>query len=495
MQSVIEQYTAFLRSKARRASPRGIDKLPPLNKSLFPYQSDCLDFALRIGSGAQFLDTGLGKSIIELDWGRVIAELNNKPVLMLAPLAVGPQHQREAAKFGIEAHYIRDPDHIKPGVNICNYERLHMFRPDMFSGIVLDESSIVKSYGGKTSLALMAFAEAVPYRLAATATPAPNDHMELGQHSQFLQVMASNEMLARWFISDQSDMGRYRLKRHGVDDFWSWVASWARMASRPSDLGYSNSGFVLPPMRVDLHYVSANIVDGAGDGELFRKVDTSATAIHKEKRITAAARADRVAEIVYADPNEPWVVWCDSDYEADELIKRIPDGVEVSGSMSSDYKELVAEWFCGIEVPCTCGSKHMQTIEERNEKKKIGGRCAICELQNKRRILITKPSIFGFGMNFQHCARTAFVGLSFSYESYYQAIRRFYRFGQKRQVQIHVALAETESIIWQTIQRKAKDHEIMKEAMTSAMQRATQQRECKTAYIPRQNATIPGWMK
>lgn len=460
MTEVLDSYMAFLRAKARRASPKGIDRLPPLNSHLFPYQADCLDFALRIGSGAQFLDTGLGKSIIELDWGRVISELNNKPVLMLAPLAVGPQHQREAAKFGIESHYIREPDQIKPGVNICNYERLHMFRPDQFSGIVLDESSIVKSYGGKTSLALMEFAEAVPYRLAATATPAPNDHMELGQHSQFLQVMASNEMLMRWFVADQSDMGRYRLKRHGVDDFWSWVASWARMASKPSDLGYSDKGFILPPMQIDLHYVSANIVDGAGEGELFRKVDTSATAIHKEKRLTAAARADRVAELVSAEPNEPWVIWCETDYEADALTERIPEACEVRGSMKDDEKESRLVAFS----------------------------------EGRERVLLTKPRMGGKGMNWQHCARSAFVGLSFSYEDYYQAIRRFYRFGQKRRVHIHITLAETESIIWQTIQRKARDHEIMKAAMTEAMQRATQQRECKTAYIPRQQAKLPEWL-
>lgn len=640
-QTALDHYFSMIRRKARRAVPRGLAKVPALNDAMFSYQADVTDYLLRVGCGAGFLDTGMGKALIGLEWGRVIGEATNKPVLMLAPLAVGPQHAREAARFGIDAAYVRDATKIKTPIVITNYERMHLFDPDLFGGLVCDESSVVKSFGGKTSKNLMAFAERIPYVLALTATPAPNDHMELGQHSQLLRVMASNEMLARWFVADQSQKGRYRLKHHGVADFWSWVAGWARMAAQPSDLGYSDVGFERPGHQVDLHYVDADLRAGAAYDELFRHVDTSATAIHKEKRITAKARAERIAEIVKADPNETWLVWCDTDYEADALSLVLPEAVEVRGSDSSDYKEAAAMWFCGIEGECTCGNQstqkianenykpsqmqviqqslnlaepqkktqntctptterikisglgqrnkiicetsieeddtqNLQNCEKKPERKPLIGEketqksdsqmyssllgspsnstmqctslkmesvqsaeeiavaedcesiiviqqeklgdysathaisgseslairqslskklCYTCELQKKKtKILITKASIFGFGLNFQHCARVAFCGLSFSYEQYYQAIRRCDRFGQTRKVQVHVALAETESVIWNTIQRKAHDHETMKAAMTAAMRREVAKRETKTAYIPRQIARLPQWL-
>jgi hypothetical protein len=459
---VLADYYALLQRKSRAAQMRGLASVPALNPQMFGYQHDVTDFLLRCGSGAAFLDTGLGKSFIELEWGRVIAEATNRPVLMFAPLAVGPQHEREAAKFGVDARYIRTPDQITgPGAWITNYERMHLFDAREFGGVILDESSIVKNYTGKTSRALIEFGAQIPYRLAATATPAPNDHMELGQHSAFLGAMASNEMLARWFTADQSEMGRYRLKKYGVEDFWAWVASWARMASHPSDLGHAEEDFTLPPLNVDLHYVDVDLQEGAGEGELFRVVDASATKIHQEKRRTASARAARIAEIVAAEPDEPWIIWCDTDYEADALTALMPDAVEVRGSMQTEMKE---ERLVGFS---TGGIRH----------------------------LITKSSIAGFGLNWQHCARVAFVGLSFSYESYYQAIRRTWRFGQSRPVSVHIAIAETEGMIWNTIQRKARDHETMKVAMNAAMRQAVQSHETKLPYRPKQSALIPSWLR
>lgn len=459
--SVLRNYYAFLRSKKRQAKMRGLSSVPSLNPLMFDYQAYVTDFLLRVGSGAAFLDTGMGKSFISLEWGRVIVEKTNKPVLMLAPLAVGPQHEREGRRFGIDCTYIRDPSQIKgPGIWITNYERLHLFDKDMFGGIILDESSIVKAFTGKTSRALIAFGESIPYRLAATATPAPNDHMELGQHSSFLGVMPSNEMLARWFTADQSEMGRYRLKKYGINDFWSWVASWARMATIPSDLGYNDEGFLLPKLNQELHYVDADITKNKQDGELFRFVDTSATKIHREKRQTAGARAEKIAEIVHNEIDETWVIWCDTDYEADELKLRIPSAIEVRGSMPMEKKEQRINAFSNGEI------KH----------------------------LITKPSLTGFGLNWQHCARSAFVGLSFSYESYYQAIRRLWRFGQQRTVNSHIALAETEDIIWRAIQRKANDHETMKSQMNAAMKRAIQESEVKISYQPTKSAQLPEWL-
>ena len=775
-QQMLDRYFSMIRRKARRAVPKGLAKIPDLNSAMFAYQADVTDYLLRIGCGAGFLDTGMGKALIGLEWGRVIHEHTHKPVLMLAPLAVGPQHAREAARFGIDAAYVRDASKIKSPIVITNYERMHLFDPELFGGLVCDEcfpcdtiinvlsidgkpsekyikdirigeniinafgvdvvsdihrrevhyavritagnkvvtsspnhpyftqrgwvgavdlcpgdyimetsegmrlvqegihsgicasendeilraillsemahvsegefgkdpcarssketrtfqgslvkdrcgqegdrennqsetyakpgnasegephvesneaqtfrawgerswfndpstntegctitelgygisfitgpiasgipdalqarlgfagkenrhrggwsialqpegggcekgrtigfvrvdgieileqghpelekyrnadgklyfydigatlhpsfsvngllvhnSSIVKSFGGKTSKALMAFAERIPYVLALTATPSPNDHMELGQHSQLLRVMNSNEMLARWFVADQSQMGRYRLKHHGVEDFWAWVASWARMAVHPSDLGYSDVGFERPCHQVTLHYVDADLTAGAAFDELFRHVDCSATSIHKEKRRTAGNRAMRIGELVAAEPHEMWCIWCDTDYEADELMRAVPGAVEVRGSMPQDMKE------------------------ER----------LLDFIDGKIRYLVTKPDIAGFGLNLQHVARCAFVGVSFSYERFYQAIRRFDRFGQTRKVQVHVTLAETESVIWNTIQRKARDHENMKAAMTAAMRREVASRETKTAYKPRQVALMPKWL-
>jgi len=459
---VLSSYYDFLRAKRRAAKVRGLSAVPELHPDMFGYQRDVTEFLLEVGCGAAFGDTGLGKSFISLEWGRVISEHTNRPVLMLAPLAVGPQHEREAQRFGLPARYVRTPDAISgPGVWITNYERLHLFDASPFAGLILDESSIVKSFTGKTSRALIEFATHVPYVLAATATPAPNDHMELGQHSALLKVMPSNEMLARWFTADQSEMGKYRLKRYGVEDFWAWVASWARMFGSPSDLGHSDEDFALPELRVDLHFVDSDITSGRGDGELFRVVDTSATRIHSEKRRTAPARALRIAELVALEPSESWCIWCDTDYEADALMAMIPEAVEVRGSHPADLKE----------------------------------RRLIDFSEGRERVIVTKPSIAGFGLNWQHCARVAFVGVSFSYESYYQAIRRFWRFGQLRPVHVHVAMADTEAVIWNTIQRKAADHAEMKRAMHAAMKEATQEYGVKLHYQPRQPARIPQWVK
>jgi hypothetical protein len=336
---------------------------------------------------------------------------------------------------------------------------LHHFNPASFGGLILDESSIIKSFTGKTTRALMEFGQSIPFRLAATATPAPNDHMELGQHSQFLGAMASNEMLARWFMADQRNMGRYRLKRHAVDPFWSWVASWARCISKPSDLGYSDEGFALPPLNLHRHVVAQDIMADTG-GALFRMPDTSATAIHKEKRLTADSRARCIADIVLGEPQEPWIVWVETDYEADAIMAYLPTAVEVRGPMPSDVKE-----------------RRLIEFTER------GG------------VLVTKPSIAGFGLNWQHCARVAFVGLSFSYEQFYQAIRRCWRFGQTRAVEAHVAMADTEEAIWLAVQRKQNDHEDMKAHMYAAMRRAVEVRGVKLNYQPTIPANLPDWIR
>ncbi|THF64343.1 helicase-related protein [Pseudothauera rhizosphaerae] len=454
-------YDEFIRRKEVRAPLAGMDRVPDLPAHLFPHQRDTVEFLLRAGRGAAFLDTGLGKTVVELEYGRRVVEHTNRPVLMLSPLAVGKQHIREAERFGVDATIARDQSDVTGArVYVANYERLHLFDRHAFGGLILDESSIVKSFTGRTSRALMNFGRDMRWRLAATATPAPNDHMELGQHSQFLGAMDSSEMLARWFIADQSEMGRYRLKRHGVKPFWSWVASWARCVCKPSDLGYSDDGFELPPLNIHQQIVETDMSAGA-DGMLFRIPDTSATAIHMEKRLTANDRAARIAEIVHGEPGEQWMVWVETDYDADAIMASLPGAVEVRGSMRTEMKEERLDAFTRGDI----------------------------------RILVSKPSIAGFGLNWQRCSRTAFVGLSFSYEMFYQAVRRFWRFGQKRSVDCHVAMAETELAIWQTIQRKKADHEAMKREMFEAMRREVLVKHVKHAYQPTSAARLPAWLQ
>lgn len=467
MTAALSSYYAAIERKRVTTPQAGLSKVPALSAAMFPHQQHCTDFALRMGRAALFLDTGLGKSLCALDWGRVVVEHTNRPVLMLAPLAVAGQHQREAEKFGIDALAIREPEQVtSPRVYITNYDRLARFDPTAFAGIVLDESSILKSFTGATTRALISAFSDTPFRLACTATPAPNDHMELGQHSQFLGAMASSEMLSRWFIADQTNMGRYRLKAPAVRPFWSWVASWARCVSKPSDLGFSNEGFELPPLNLQRHIVKADwsIDAGAeknGQGRLFRIPDTSATSIHREKRMTADARADVIAALVASEPAEAWVIWCDTDYEADALTARIPEAVEVRGSMSADQKEERLTAFSTGQV----------------------------------RVLVSKPSLCGFGLNWQHCARMAFVGLSFSYESFYQAVRRCWRFGQTRPVNVHVACADTEESVWQIVSRKAGDHDAMKREMTAAMRREAIERQVLETYAPPVPAELPSFLR
>ncbi|MFN3891972.1 MAG: helicase-related protein [Beijerinckiaceae bacterium] len=291
--------------------------------------------------------------------------------------------------------------------------------------------------------------------------------MELGQHSQFLGVMDSNEMLARWFIADQKQMGRYRLKKAAVNPFWDWVASWARCVSKPSDLGFSDDGFILPELVTHRHEIRADVSLDAGgekDGQarLFRIPEMSATSIHREKRITLGARADLIAARVNDERNESWIQWCETNDEADALIARMPKGefVEVRGNQSADEKEQKLVAFSRGDVRC----------------------------------IITKPSIAGFGLNWQHCARQAFIGLSFSYESYYQAVRRSWRFGQKRPVHVHIACADTERTIYDTVTRKADDHGVMKVAMAAAMSRAAISDKAYHPYNPEREAALPAWL-
>ena len=459
-------YRAACAAKRIAVPLRGIRRTPELNSTLFDHQRHGVEFALRTGSSALFYDTGLGKTRMMLEWGRCIVEHENKPVLMLAPLAVAQQHIGEAEAMGVEASLSRfGAPPASPRVVITNYERLERFDPKHYAAVILDESSILKSFTGKTTRKLIDTFADTCFRLAGSATPAPNDHTELGQHSAFLGVMPSPEMLSRFFIADQANAGAYRLKKPAIRPFWDWVASWARCVSKPSDLGFSDVGFEMPALNVERHVVESDRSIDAGEekdgqGLLFRMPSSSATSIHKEKRLTKDSRAVEVARIVARYPHEPICIWVDTDYEAEAVRLAVPEAVEVHGRMDADRKEELLHAFTRGEV----------------------------------RILLTKPSIAGYGLNWQHCCTTIFCGLSFSYEAFYQAVRRFWRFGQKRAVNAHVVIADTEAAILANITRKSDDHGRMKEEMTAAMRRASQEHSTLLTYNPERQASLPAWL-
>ncbi len=450
-------YATFLATKAPKAAPVGIEPAP-MPAHLKPFQADSVAFAIRQGRAALFHDTGLGKSRQQLEWCKQCADASNGYALILTPLAVTRQFEREGLALGYDCRVVRDQSEVRPGVNICNYDRLDKLDLATFGAASLDEASVLKNFTGKLTRALIDGFANTRFKLLATATPAPNDHMELGQSAEFLGVMPSNEMLMRWFIADQTQMGKYRLKRHGEHAFWDWMASWARMARTPSDLGDSDDGYVLPELKIIRHRAVGDI--RAPAGALFM-TDVSATNMHDVKRQTAGARADVVADLVAAEPDEQWLVWCDTDYEADALTERMPFAREVRGSQATAKKEDGITAFVDGSV----------------------------------RVLITKPKICQFGLNFQHAARMVFVGRSFSYEAFYQCVRREWRFGQLRPVHAHLIVAEGEDQIGRVIDRKATDHVKMQEAMAAAMRRARGvSSERKVEYDPRHTMELPSWL-
>ena len=455
----LSEYRAFIASKGTAAGSHGFS---PSNQwsGLFPHQLATLQFVCEKGRAAAFLDTGLGKSRVEAAAAAEFAEQSGKPSLILTPLAVARQMQRECQAIGVAAHVIREQSEMKPGVNIANYERLPKLDPSAYGGVVLDESSILKSFTGPTKRMLCdAFAE-IPYRLAATATPAPNDHMELGQHAEFLGVMPGPEMLSRWFISDQTTMGGYRLKGHARADFWRWVASWARAATLPSDLGGDDSGFVLPPLTYELHTVSADISVDVPDGMLFRIPDGSATTIHREKRLTMDDRVAKAAEIANAADGAV-IVWCETNSESAALASAIPDSIEVHGSMDPEEKIAALDDF-------TFG---------------------------RRRVIVSKPKLAGLGLNWQHANTVVFASVSHSYEQHYQAVRRAWRYGQRSPVTCHVVISDTETAIWNNVQRKAHDHQRMKRAMAQSMLASQQEAILRRAYTRVPKVTLPSFVK
>lgn len=455
----LSEYRAFIASRAIASTKAGFDPLS-INNHAKNHQEAVLDFALNKGKSAAFLDTGLGKSFIELEFARQCAEETCKPSLILTPLAVAGQMVREGQKFNIDARQIREQSEVGAGIMVANYERLAKLDPECFGAVILDESSILKSYAGKTRATIQEAFEATRYKLAATATPSPNDHTELGNHAEFLGVMRQQEMLSKWFINDTATASQeWRLKGHAVDAFWQWVASWARCATLPSDLGGDDAGYVLPEVERRIHEVTADRQENIAQGMLFRIPELSATSFHNEKRLTLLERCERAAELATHD--KPVTVWCETNDESDLLAQMVPGAVDVHGSMDADEKERRLLGFASGEY----------------------------------RAIVTKPKLAGFGVNWQHCAHAVFASISFSYEQHYQAVRRSHRFGQSEVVRNDVVIADTEAAIWRVITEKSDKHDEMKRRMSAAMKSAQTEGSRRVVYDRPLDLAFPHWIR
>lgn len=419
-------YDDFLKNKLINTPASGLDEIPVLNKFLFPFQRDIVEWALRRGRAAIFADCGMGKTIMQLEWADKIPG----QVLILAPLAVTNQTVDEGKRFGIDVNYARNMADAKGKITITNYEMLEHFEPSEFNGIVLDESSILKSYTGKFRNHIISSFGKTPYRLACTATPAPNDFMELGNHSEFLGVMNRTEMLAMFFIHDGGETQKWRLKGHGQKEYWKWICSWAFMIKNPSDLGYEQDGFTLPELSLHQHIVDG----GIAEGYLFPLPAATLQERISARRNSVSERSAQIANIINGS-NDTWLIWCNLNKEADEIEKNIDGAVQIKGSDDLEFKKNTMLNFAAGKI----------------------------------RILATKPSIAGFGMNWQVCHKVAFLGLSDSYEQFYQAIRRCWRFGQKYPVDCYIVISSQEGAVLENIKRKEKDAEKMGKMMIENM--------------------------
>jgi len=457
----MDAYHDFLARK--RISDPATGMTPPsMPVAMKDHQQAITSWALKRGRAAIFAGTGLGKTFMELAWADVIARHTNKPVLIYAPLAVSIQHVREAAKFGIEAKIVRSSADLSVGVNVSNYAKMDHFDHAELGGLVLDESSILKHHDGKTRTRLIDEARNIPFRLAATATPAPNDFMELGNHAEFLGVMRFTDMLATFFVHDGGDTAKWRLKGHAENEFWKWMCSWSVMLRKPSDLGFPDDGYDLPRLHQLHHKVDAPMPD---DGNMFATVAQTLQERIAARRSSVTPRVDLAAEITARDPDEPWMWWANLNAEADALCAAIPGAVQVSGSDRDEDKE----------------EKIIAFMDGQIQK------------------MVSKGSIMGFGMNFQHCARTGLVGLNDSFEQVYQIVRRFWRFGQTREVFAHFIAAETEGAVVANIRRKEADAERMAGAMvmhmadiSSASIRGAER--TRPDYDPKIEMEIPKWL-
>lgn len=452
-------YEEFIASKTFRHIDAGFD-VDSLDYPLFDYQEPIVKWALRRGKAAVFADTGLGKTIMQLAWANEVAKRTGGPVLILAPLAVSDQTIEEGEKYGIQVEKASPgADVFGPSLVITNYEQLHKFNPDQFQGIVLDESSILKGMDGRRRKEITEFGKHIPYRLSCTATPSPNDFMELGTQAEFLGIMSQVEMLAMFFIHDGGDVSKWRLKGHGQSKFFEWLATWAVVIRSPADLGFDGSRHELPPIVYHSHVVETEPEDG-----LFVEPALGLQDRNKARKDSVDQRVAVAAEIANKLDGQV-LIWCHLNEEGEKLANSVSDAVEVKGADKPEHKRDSLMGFAHGDV----------------------------------RILVSKPKIAGFGMNWQNCNHMIFVGLSDSWESYYQAIRRCWRFGQEKEVHVHVVSADTEGAVVENIQRKDKQNKELGEAMVRHM-KTMMEKEIfsaateKTEYNANKTMELPTWL-
>lgn len=411
------KYTEFLQTKVMEHKTSGmVVSDDDINKILYPFQRDLVKWSVRKGRAAIFADCGLGKTFMQVEWARLIGGRS----LIIAPLSVARQTAREAQKIGVEVHYTRKGSDLIDGINITNYEMIEHFNPNDFKSVVLDESSILKGLTGKTRQRLTEMFGDMLYKLCCTATPAPNDIAEIANHAEFLSIMSRNDMLSTFFVHDQNG---WRLKKHAAESFYRWLASWGMSLRKPSDLGYDDNGFVLPCLNIEPVIVPVEI---RPEGQLFWTGMKGITERSQVRRQTLHARVKAAAELVNGN-DEQWIVWRGLLDEGREMQKFIPDAIVVEGSQSPEEKAAAIEGF----------------------------------QDGSYRVMITEPKIAGFGMNLQNAANMVFVGLSDSYESYYQCIRRCWRFGQDKPVNAYIVVSEVEEVVYRNVLRKEKEAGVM----------------------------------
>lgn len=455
-------YKEFLRKKELRTIQSGfkVDK-SKLNPMTFDFQRDVIAWALEKGKAAILTGCGTGKTFMQCEWARNVCEHTNGNVLIIAPLSVVDQTKREAHKFGIgDITICRTAEDVKEGINITNYEMIEHFDPYAFQGVVLDESSILKSFTGKTQETMTRMFARTPYKLLCTATIAPNDYTEIGTSCEFLGIMSRTEMLATYFTHDGKDTSKWRLKRAGERKFWEWFATWAIYFDSPAELGYEAEGYELPPLNIQ------TVITKSETHEL-ELIPTVAETLQERREARRESLADRVCWVKAhcEGSDDQWLIWCDFNYEADELRRSIEGSVEVRGSDTAEVKAKASLDFSDRKI----------------------------------KTLISKPTIFGFGSNFQSCHNMVFCGLSDSYEQFYQAVRRCWRFGQTKPVNVYVIISERETNVLENIKRKQANMDNMQKKMTGLMKEVTLSEIKHTTritetYLPTESMRLPSFV-
>lgn len=459
-------YAEFVRTKLSTVPATGIESAATMRLAgpLFDFQDVLARWALKRGRAAIFADTGLGKSRMQLAWANAVSQFTGGDILILAPLAVAAQTVAEGSDICVPVTHCRDASDVRSGISITNYDRLHLFDAARFAGVVLDESSIIKHHTSKTLSTLLDVFSATPFKLCATATPAPNDWTELGTHAEFLGVCTQTEMLSEFFVHDGGDTQTWRLKGHARTQFWRWVSSWGAMVRKPSDLGFDDSRYALPSLEMHQHITASASHCQLETGTLFALEANTLSERRDARKGSLESRVAACAKIVNDSP-ESWVVWCDLNAEGDALREAIPGAIEIRGSDDTETKEKRLIDFA----------------------------------TGKIRVLVTKPTIAGFGLNWQHCSNMAFVGVTDSWERFYQAVRRCWRFGQTKSVNVHVFASDLEGSVVANLARKESDALAMSDALSAETRSAIADaiggsvRETNI-YAPSISANIPSWL-